>query len=60
MQGDKGRTGVSCCVRGRQVVWKSHPGERVGVVVQKDGKPCVVEYSEMDAEVGPVDKDLAA
>lgn len=34
----------------RQVVWKSHWGEKVGVVVQRGGKPCVVEYSEMDTQ----------
>jgi UDP-N-acetylglucosamine/UDP-N-acetylgalactosamine diphosphorylase len=31
-----------------QVVWKAHAHEKVGVVVQKDGRPAVVEYSEMD------------
>lgn len=30
------------------MVWKAHAGEKVGVVVQKDGRPAVVEYSEMD------------
>jgi len=33
-----------------QVVWKSHWGEKVGVVVERNGKPSVVEYSEMDTE----------
>ena len=32
------------------MVWKSHWGEKVGVVVERNGKPCVVEYSEMDTE----------
>ena len=31
-----------------QVVWKAHAGEKVGVVVKRNGKPAVVEYSEMD------------
>jgi UDP-N-acetylglucosamine/UDP-N-acetylgalactosamine diphosphorylase len=30
------------------VVWKAHAAEKVGVVAQRNGKPCVVEYSEMD------------
>jgi UDP-N-acetylglucosamine pyrophosphorylase len=33
-----------------QVVWKAHAGEKVGVVVNKGGKPTVVEYSEMDTD----------
>lgn len=33
-----------------QVVWKAHAGEKVGVVVNKGGKPTVVEYSEMDKD----------
>lgn len=35
---------------GNKSVWKSEPGEKVGVVVKRGGKPCVVEYSEMDTE----------
>ena len=30
------------------MVWKAHAHEKVGVVVQRDGRPAVVEYSEMD------------
>lgn len=37
--------GADC---GNKSVWKSEPGEKVGVVVKRGGKPCVVEYSEMD------------
>lgn len=31
-----------------KVVWKSRPSERVGVVAKKNGKFCIIEYSEMD------------
>lgn len=37
--------GADC---GNKSVWKIQPGEKVGVVVKRNGKPCVVEYSEMD------------
>ncbi|KAJ0393970.1 hypothetical protein ATCC90586_007836 [Pythium insidiosum] len=33
---------------GNKVVWKSRANESVGVVAKRDGKFCVVEYSEMD------------
>jgi UDP-N-acetylglucosamine/UDP-N-acetylgalactosamine diphosphorylase len=33
-----------------QVVRKQEPGERVGVVVDSDGRHCVVEYSDLPAE----------
>lgn len=39
--------GADC---GNKSVWKAEPGEKVGVVVNRGGKPCVVEYSEMDTE----------
>lgn len=35
---------------GNKSVWKAEPGEKVGVVVKRGGKPCVVEYSEMDQD----------
>ncbi|CAN0001897.1 unnamed protein product [Ectocarpus fasciculatus] len=35
---------------GNKSVWKSEPGEKVGVVVKRGGRPCVVEYSEMEKE----------
>eukprot|EP00903_Cladosiphon_okamuranus_P019455 g17889.t1 len=35
---------------GNKSVWKAEPGEKVGVVVKRGGKPCVVEYSEMSQE----------
>lgn len=39
--------GADC---GNKSVWKSEPEEKVGVVVSRGGKPCVVEYSEMSQE----------
>ena len=33
---------------GNMVVWKEGAEEKVGVVVRKNGRPAVVEYSEMD------------
>lgn len=40
-------TGADC---GNKSVWKAQPDEKVGVVVKRGGKPCVVEYSEMDQQ----------
>ncbi|CAM9414031.1 unnamed protein product [Choristocarpus tenellus] len=37
--------GADC---GNKSVWKSEAEEKVGVVVLKGGKPCVLEYSEMN------------
>ena len=36
---------------GNMVVWKEAAEEKVGVVVRKNGRPAVVEYSEMDEEM---------
>jgi UDP-N-acetylglucosamine/UDP-N-acetylgalactosamine diphosphorylase len=33
---------------GNKVVWKVAPEEKVGVVAKRDGKPHVIEYSEID------------
>jgi len=35
---------------GNKSVWKIDPSEKVGVVALKDGKPSVVEYSELSEE----------
>lgn len=36
---------------GNKVVWKAHAHEAVGVVASKEGKPCIVEYSEITKEM---------
>ena len=36
---------------GNKVVWKSGPHEKVGVIAEKSGRPCVVEYSEITTEM---------
>jgi len=36
---------------GNKVVWKSNVQEKVGVCVEKNGKPAIVEYSEMPSEL---------
>jgi UDP-N-acetylglucosamine/UDP-N-acetylgalactosamine diphosphorylase len=36
---------------GNKVVWKAHAHEKVGVVAEKAGKPCVVEYSDITTEM---------
>ena len=36
---------------GNKSVWKSHAHEKVGVVALRDGKPCVVEYSELSQDM---------
>lgn len=47
---------VGYCIRqnadcGNKVVWKTGPHEKVGVIAEKGGKPCVVEYSEISKEM---------
>jgi UDP-N-acetylglucosamine/UDP-N-acetylgalactosamine diphosphorylase len=36
---------------GNKVVWKAHAHEKVGVVAEKAGKPCIVEYSDITTEM---------
>jgi len=36
---------------GNKAVWKSGPHEKVGVLAEKGGKPCIVEYSEITTEM---------
>lgn len=47
---------IGYCIResadcGNKVVWKKDPHEKVGVIAEKDKKPCVVEYSELSKEL---------
>jgi len=36
---------------GNKVVWKTGPHEKVGVIAEKAGKPCIVEYSEITPQM---------
>jgi len=36
---------------GNKVLWKTSPGEKVGVVATKGNKPCIVEYSDISKEM---------
>ena len=47
---------IGYCIRmeadcGNKSLWKTDPHEKVGVVAEKGGKPCVVEYSELSKEM---------
>jgi len=42
---------------GNKVLWKVDPHEKVGVIAEKDGKPCVVEYSIMSKEMAEMVND---
>ena len=49
-------TFVGYCIQqnadcGNKVLWKCSPGEKVGVVASKGGKPCIVEYSDISKEM---------
>ena len=42
---------------GNKVVWKANWSEKVGVVAQRNGRPAIVEYSELsEAKAKQVDK----
>lgn len=46
---------LGCCISqksdcGNKVLWKNSPDEQVGILAKRDGKFCVVEYSEIDKE----------
>jgi UDP-N-acetylglucosamine/UDP-N-acetylgalactosamine diphosphorylase len=36
---------------GNKVLWKTGPHEQVGVMASKDGRPCIVEYSDITTEM---------
>jgi UDP-N-acetylglucosamine/UDP-N-acetylgalactosamine diphosphorylase len=36
---------------GNKVVWKAHAHEKVGVLAESNGKPCIVEYSDITADM---------
>ena len=36
---------------GNKVVWKASAHEKVGVIAMKEGKPCIVEYSDITKEM---------
>jgi UDP-N-acetylglucosamine/UDP-N-acetylgalactosamine diphosphorylase len=40
--------GADC---GNKVVWKAGASEKVGVIAERHGKPCVVEYSDITEEM---------
>jgi len=42
---------------GNKVLWKAGPHEKVGVIAEKDGKPCVVEYSDLSNEMAEMVND---
>ena len=53
-----GATSLSGNACGSKVVKKTCPEERVGVLCEQDGKPAIVEYYEMPAELAALrDKD---
>ena len=47
--------GADC---GNKVLCKSHAHEKVGVMAEKDGKPCVVEYSELSEKMAEMTDPL--
>jgi UDP-N-acetylglucosamine/UDP-N-acetylgalactosamine diphosphorylase len=43
---------------GNKVLWKSDPHEKVGVIAERDGKPCVIEYSELSLDMAEQTKGM--
>ena len=43
---------------GNKVLWKQDPHEKVGVIAERDGKPCVIEYSELSEEMAEQTKGM--
>lgn len=43
---------------GNKVIWKQDPHEKVGVIAERDGKPCVIEYSELGEEMAEQTKGV--
>jgi UDP-N-acetylglucosamine/UDP-N-acetylgalactosamine diphosphorylase len=44
---------------GNKVVWKAHAHEKVGIVACQNGKPCIVEYSELTPEMATLTDDTS-
>ncbi len=43
---------------GNKVIWKNDPHEKVGVIAERDGKPCVIEYSELSPQMAEQTKGM--
>eukprot|EP00567_Pseudictyota_dubia_P011879 CAMPEP_0197457420 /NCGR_PEP_ID=MMETSP1175-20131217/45998_1 /TAXON_ID=1003142 /ORGANISM="Triceratium dubium, Strain CCMP147" /LENGTH=483 /DNA_ID=CAMNT_0042991779 /DNA_START=25 /DNA_END=1476 /DNA_ORIENTATION=+ len=53
---------VGYCIReeadcGNKVLWKTGPHEKVGVLAERDGKPCIVEYSDLSKDMAEMADD---
>lgn len=42
---------------GNKVLWKKNAHEKVGVMAEQDGKPCILEYSDLSKEMAESKKD---
>lgn len=43
---------------GNKVVWRQDANEKVGVIAERDEKPCVIEYSELSPEMAQQTKGI--
>lgn len=43
---------------GNKVLWKQDPHEKVGVIAERDGKPCIIEYSELSPDMAEQTKGM--